>query len=128
MASGVLSAASKKHLPQSYIFHSAIACGLLLMAVSYISFQPLALLVFGILGFTVIIFMVNCNTAIQLASPKDCLGRIMGLYTFVFLGSAPFGSLLVSTIIEYLGTSAGLLVTGLLEILLIVLYTRPDQQ
>lgn len=127
MASGVLSAASKKHLSQSYIFHSAIACGLLLMAVSYISFKPLALLVFGILGFTVIIFMVNCNTAIQLASPKEYLGRIMGLYTFVFLGSAPFGSLLVSTIIEYLGTSAGLLVTGLLEILLIVLYTRPDQ-
>lgn len=127
MVSGILSATARSHMSQSFIFKSSMACGLLLMAVSYISYMPLALFVFGLMGFVVILFMINCNTAIQLASPKEYLGRIMGLYTFVFLGSAPFGSLLVSTIIEYLGTSAGLLVTGILEILLIVLYTRPEQ-
>lgn len=45
----------------------------------------------------------------------EYLGRIMGLYTFVFLGSAPFGSLLVSAIIEYMGTSLGLAIVGLLK-------------
>ena len=48
----------------------------------------------------------------------------MGLYTFVFLGSAPFGSLLVSAIIEYMGTSLGLAIVGLFEIILILLTAK----
>ena len=43
----------------------------------------------------------------------------MSLYSFVFLGSAPFGSLFVSTVIEVLGTQDGLLSIGLLEMLLL---------
>ena len=68
---------------------------------------------------------MNCNTVIQMASPKEFLGRIMGLYTFVFLGSAPFGSLLVSAIIEGMGTSLGLCLVGALEIALLLLFARP---
>ena len=105
MASGILSATSSTHYSQRFIFTAAGLCGLLLMAVSYI-------------------FMVNCNTAIQMASPPEYLGRIMGLYTFVFLGSAPFGSLLVSAIIEYMGTSLGLAIVGLFEIILILLTAK----
>lgn len=65
-----------------------------------------------------------------MASPPEYLGRIMGLYTFVFLGSAPFGSLLVSAIIEYMGTSLGLAIVGLFEIILILLTakTYPKQK
>ena len=65
---------------------------------------------FALLGFVTILFMVNCNTAIQMASPPEYLGRIMGLYTFVFLGSAPFGSLLD--------------IVGLFEIILILLTAK----
>ena len=128
MVSGLLSATAKNHFSQKFIFFSALSCGALMMAVSHISFMIPALLVFALLGFVIILFMVNCNTTIQMASLKEYLGRIMGLYTFVFLGSAPFGSLLVSFIIEYLGTSDGLLVTGLLEIFLILLFTRPSKE
>ena len=82
------------------------------------------MVLFSVMGFFVILFIINCNTVIQMASPKEYLGRIMGLYTFVFLGVAPFGSLLVSSIIELLGTSQGLLVTGALEIGLLLLVMR----
>lgn len=125
MISGIWSATSKRPMSQKLIFYFSILCGLLLMAVSHISIMVPALFVFALLGFVIILFMVNCNTAIQMAAPKEYLGRIMGLYTFVFLGSAPFGSLLVSSIIEYLGTSMGLLVTGILEIICILLFARP---
>lgn len=52
----------------------------------------------------------------------------MGLYTFVFLGSAPFGSLLVSFIIERVGTSLGLLLVGALAIGLLVIFARPESE
>lgn len=127
MVSGLLSGAAQNHLSNRKIFWSAILCGVLLMAVSYVHYLFLALSLFGLLGFFVIAFIVNCNTVIQMASPKEFLGRIMGLYTFVFLGSAPFGSLLVSLIIETVGTSMGLLLVGALEIALMVLFARPSE-
>lgn len=120
LVSGLLSAAGRKHTENRFLFFSAMACGLLLAVISQTAFYIPALLLFGILGFFVILFMINCNTAIQLASPPGYLGRIMSLYTFVFLGSAPFGSLLVSSAIEYLGTSSGLLLVGILEMLSIL--------
>lgn len=124
MISGILSATAKNHLSQQHIFIAGILCGLFLMLVSYMSYFWLAMVLFAIMGFFVILFIINCNTVIQMASPKEYLGRIMGLYTFVFLGVAPFGSLLVSSIIELLGTSQGLLVTGALEIGLLLLVMR----
>lgn len=124
MISGILSATAKNHLSQQHIFIAGILCGLFLMLVSYMSYFWLAMILFAIMGFFVILFIINCNTVIQMASPKEYLGRIMGLYTFVFLGVAPFGSLLVSSIIELLGTSQGLLVTGALEIGLLLLVMR----
>lgn len=120
MVSGLLSAASQSHLSQRLIFSSAIACGAVLSLISHISLFSLSMCLFAILGFIIILFIINCNTTIQMASPKEYLGRIMGLYTFVFLGSAPFGSLLVSAIIEYMGVSDGLLIVGILDILLII--------
>lgn len=128
MVSGLLSGATSRHLSNRMIFRAAILCGLLLMAVSYVSWFIPALILFSLQGFFVITFIVNCNTVIQMASPREFLGRIMGLYTFVFLGSAPFGSLLVSAIIEWVGTSFGLLLVGVLEIALLVLFARPSEE
>ncbi len=124
LISGLLSASAHGHLSQNKIFLCGVLCGFFLMVVSYISSFWLAMVVFATMGFFVILFIINCNTVIQMASPKEYLGRIMGLYTFVFLGSAPFGSLFVSSIIEYLGTSQGLCVIGILEMALIAWIAR----
>lgn len=128
MVSGLLAGASTRHLSSTMIFRAAVLCGVLLMAVSHVHYFIPALLLFALLGFFIIAFIVNCNTVIQMASPKEFLGRIMGLYTFVFLGSAPFGSLLVSFIIEQVGTSLGLLLVGALAIGLLVIFARPESE
>ena len=82
------------------------------MAVSFVSFYWAALFLFALLGLFSIIFMINCNTSIQMASPPSYHGRVMSLYTFVFLGTAPFGSLLVSSAMEIMGTSEGMMAAG----------------
>lgn len=124
LVSGLLSATFKNHMSQNKIFLAGIFCGLFLALVSYIPYFWPAMVVFALMGFMVILFIINCNTIIQMASPKEYLGRIMGLYTFVFLGSAPFGSLLVSAIIEWQGISQGLCLIGMLEMVLLLGVTR----
>lgn len=118
---GLLSAAGTKRTGAKWLYGFSMACGIFLAIVSQTALYIPSLLFFGAIGFFVILFMINCNTAIQLATPPEFLGRVMSLYTFVFLGSAPFGSLFVSSVIEYLGTSMGLLVVGLFEMVLVSL-------
>ena len=74
------------------------------------------MILFTLLGGAVILFIVNCNTAIQMATPAEYTGRIMGLYTFVFLGVAPFGSLFTGFILEIFGTARGMGIIGWLNI------------
>ena len=121
LAGGLLSAAGAKRTDSRFLFAFSAGGGLCLAAASRMDAYIPALLIFALIGFAVILFMINCNTAIQLASPPDYLGRIMSLYTFVFLGSAPFGSLFVSSVIEILGTADGLLLIAFLELFLILL-------
>lgn len=124
MIGGLISATSKTQLSQKWVFINAIICGIELSIVSYINNFIIAILIFMIMGLSVTLFLVNCNTAIQNASDRNYLGRIMSLYTFVYLGSAPFGSLFVSSILESIGTSPGLLLVGTLDAILIILITK----
>jgi predicted MFS family arabinose efflux permease len=74
-------------------------------------FWSAAILLF-VMGFAGIIFMTSCNTSVQLASPDELRGRLMSVYTFVFAGMAPIGSLLLGAIIDLLGAPAGFMVGG----------------
>lgn len=121
LAGGLFSAAGKKMTGRTSLLSFAAACGILLIAVSRTSLYIPALILFALLGFAVILFLVNCNTSIQLICPPEFLGRTMSLYTFMFLGSAPFGSLFVSSLMQILGTAGGLFAIGILEIVLVAL-------
>lgn len=121
MISGIISASSSKSFSQEKIFILGGLCGFTLMVVSQVSNFYISMFIFSLEGVVTILFLINCNTIIQAAAPKEFVGRIMGLYTFLFLGSAPFGSLFVSFILETLGTSQGLFIVGLLTILLVSL-------
>ena len=45
-------------------------------------------------GFFMIVFFATANTAVQLRTPDELRGRVMGIYAFAFLGINPFGSML----------------------------------
>jgi MFS family permease len=79
----------------------------------------------GAIGFCQILFTTSCNTSLQLTTPDNLRGRMMGLYTVAFAGMTPFGSLLMGSIAEHMGVRAacaagggvGLLGVGTLSIL-----------
>lgn len=121
MSSGLFSATSQNHFSQKTIFFIGLICGFLLILLSFTSsFWP-AMFLFAVLGATIILFMVNSNTAIQMATPAEYTGRIMGLYTFVFLGVAPFGSLFTGFIMEVFGTATGMGIIGWINTICLLL-------
>ena len=55
---------------------------------------------------------ITTNTLLQRQSPDHLRGRVMGFYSFVALGMAPFGSLQAGWISEHLGVRASFAIGG----------------
>ena len=49
-------------------------------------------------GWFMITFFATANTSVQLGTPDELRGRVMGIYALAFLGLNPFGSMLAGTI------------------------------
>jgi hypothetical protein len=58
------------------------------------------------------VFLASCNTTLQLVVPDRMRGRIMSLYTFVWVGVTPLGSLFVGTIAAWFGVAAAYAMAG----------------
>lgn len=58
-----------------------------------------ALLLTGV-GATMIVQMAASNTLIQVMVPDELRGRVMALYSMMFMGMAPFGALLAGALAE----------------------------
>jgi MFS family permease len=72
-----------------------------LFAMTY--WLPLSLLFMVFVGIAMI-FVVNfSNATIQSIVPDSLRGRVMGVYTTIFMGSMPLGALLLGTIAEHAG-------------------------
>jgi MFS family permease len=81
-----------------------------LFALTY--WLPLSLVFMVLLGIGMI-FVVNLsNATIQSIVPDSLRGRVMGVYTTIFLGSMPLGALLLGTIAEHAGEAEAALLSA----------------
>ncbi len=92
---GALTVASVGHkvAPRKFIYGglSVFVVSAWLFAASTIPLLSMACMV-GI-GFGLIAFFATANSTLQLQAPDNLRGRVMGLYSLVFQGFFPFGSL-----------------------------------
>jgi MFS family permease len=84
----------------------ALSCGgagfcLVLFSLSHNFLLSAALLV--PVGFSIMLQMSSSNTLIQVMVPDHLRGRIMAMYTMMFMGMAPFGSLFAGALAERVG-------------------------
>jgi MFS family permease len=101
--------------------------GLGLLGVAASPAFPLALAGQFVAGLGMVAFTATTNTLIQLLVDDDYRGRVMGLHTVMFMGLAPFGSLLLGALAEPFGARAALVVSGAAPLLaLAVLIRRRD--
>src|SRR5258708_21114589 len=65
-----------------------------------------------LLGFSTMVFLGMANGLLQTRSPDHLRGRVMSVYTMVFMGLMPLGSMVMGSIGSIVGTGGGLLARG----------------
>jgi MFS family permease len=103
---------------------SSITFGVALVAFSLSPIFWLSVIVLLFLGFGMMSQMASCNTLLQTIVEDDKRGRVMSLYTTAFMGLAPFGSLLVGSVADWIGGPYALLMSGVICIISALLFIR----
>jgi MFS family permease len=79
-----------------------------LVTTSLVKSFPLALVSLAFVGFGMVMQNATTNTLVQILSPDELRGRVMGVYSFVLVGIAPLGSLFYGFLGQHLGASNAL--------------------
>ena len=93
---------------------AGFGAGLVLFALSR-WFWVSALLLLPV-GFSMMIQMSSSNTLIQSMVPDRLRGRVMAVYSMMFMGMAPFGALLAGVLADRLGAPATIATGGIVSI------------
>ncbi len=72
----------------------------------------LSMATLAFMGFGLILFNVNSNSALQRRVPDHLRGRVVGFYVLCFGGLMPVGSLQIGFVAEQLGGTAALLINA----------------
>ena len=75
-------------------------------------------------GFSMIVSMAAANTMLQTLCPDELRGRVMALYSMVFMGMAPFGALLSGSLAHLVGAPATVAAGGAACIVVLGLFGR----
>jgi MFS family permease len=89
-----------------------VVLGGLSLALAFAPTLPVAWLIMAPLGFAAIAFAITANSTLQLSSAPDRRGRVMSLYTVVFLGSTPIGGPIAGWVGQHLGARVGFTAGG----------------
>jgi MFS family permease len=73
---------------------------------------PLSLLLMAIIGIWTILTVNLANSTIQSIVPDSLRGRVMGVYSTIFMGSMPLGALILGIIAEHAGEANAALISS----------------
>ncbi|HEV8191473.1 MAG TPA: MFS transporter [Ktedonobacterales bacterium] len=91
---------------------TSVAFGALLASLAFTPTVALTLLALIALGFAMSSFGASANTRMQISSPPELRGRVMSLYTMVFVGTTPIGNLIVGIAAAQASVGAAFLIAG----------------
>jgi len=97
------------------------AFGILLILFSASRVLALSMVLLALAGCAMIVNNSITNTLLQTAAPDHLRGRIMGFYSFVFVGMAPFGAFLFGLVAEHVGVPHTLAAGGAIVALAVVI-------
>ena len=90
----------------------AAGFGAALMVFSLSRSFPLSVLLLLPVGFTLMVQMASTNTLIQMMIPDALRGRVMSVYSMMFMGMAPLGALMGGTLAHRLGAPLAVALGG----------------
>lgn len=109
---GALIATGWSRPTRGLLVGSALSFGALMLLGAAAPTLAFALLAFFPIGAASIIFVATCNAVLQLNSTDAMRGRVMALYSVVFLGTTPIGGPLVGWIAQQFGPRAAVGLAG----------------
>jgi MFS family permease len=109
---GALITAGRREPSRRLLLLSLLAFGLLMLAAALAPSLWLELLTLVPLGVAAVIFQATTNSTLQVNTDPALRGRVMALYSVVFMGTTPIGAPIVGLVSQAAGPQAGLALGG----------------
>ncbi len=99
-----------------------------LAAFSLTKWQPLSFVLMVLVGWGLLSMSINLNASIQNRVPDELRGRVMGIYSLVFSGSMPIGSLVAGEIASHWGEQNAVLLNAVVLFIfaLLMFWRHPE--
>ncbi len=99
-----------------------------LLAFAFSTNFNVSLVLMFLVGLAVVAFLANANSALQLRTPDGLRGRVMSVYTLLFLGMTPIGHSLLGVLANSVGSASAVRITSALCLgLSFILISRGDK-
>jgi MFS family permease len=109
--------------------------GIFSAALAFFAFSQdlyLGTLLLAIVGFGIVLYFSTSNTVLQSIVPNEMRGRVMGIWTLIFGGMIPLGSLQAGLMADFLGTPAtiatGALICGVAALVTLRVIRKREAQ
>ncbi len=111
---GALALAKRGGSPSNrLLIGTTLAFGVLEAAIGLTRSLPLVMMLIAATGCGMSMFSAAANTRTQLSTPPEMRGRVMSVYSMIFMGTTPIGNLVVSAIASGAGVPVSFLAMGL---------------
>ena len=111
---GAIALASRRDVTGlgGWVARAAIGFGALLALFSFSRWMWLSVLLLLPIGFAMMLQISSSNTLIQTMVPDALRGRVMSVYSMMFMGMAPLGALLAGWSADHIGAPRTVLIGG----------------
>ena len=106
-----------------WVARAALGFGVFLVVFAYSRDVRLSVALLIPVGFSMVVSMASSNTLIQAMVPDEIRGRVMAVYSMVFMGGAPLGALLAGSLAETIGAPATVAAGGALSIVAALVFS-----
>lgn len=110
---GALATGTRKRIGERLMVGAALAFGAFALIAAAAPTLGLAALALAPVGAASVTFAAGINSTLQLGAEPHMRGRVMALYSIVFLGSTPIGGPITGLLSGALGARAALVMTGI---------------
>lgn len=124
----VISAFAKRFSAMFFIFSGNILFAISLILFSFISNIWLAYLLLFVSGFGLILQFSTINSALQHLVSDEIRGRVMSIYTLMFLGLTPLGSFEIGLIAEHIGAQYAIGLGGVVVLIGGIIFYLVEQK
>jgi MFS family permease len=109
---GALMIGARQQASKGLITLAALGFGVAALLAAAAPTLPLEMAALALLGLASVTFAAGINSGLQLAAAPEMRGRVMALYSIVFMGTTPIGGPLTGWLGESVSPRASLVMAG----------------